>query len=184
MKLYKSPSEYRYCISTLSILADGNFSVGRKVFSTTPPFITFLILVRTNAAPFPGFTCWNSMIWYTLPSISSVMPFLKSPADIINDAPPWKYSLYLFYFILCIMVFQVLFSYLQLIYAIYVLPGRFLLQSPLKNDHLHPLPYVLLLNIMAVAGNWQVANCLIKKTKCQLFLTYIMPLITNGKPGN
>ena len=43
---------------------------------------------------------------------------------------------------------------------------------------------MLLLNIMAVIGNWQVANCLIKKTKCQPFLMYIMPLITNGKPAN
>ena len=43
---------------------------------------------------------------------------------------------------------------------------------------------MLLLNIMAVAGNWQVESCLIKKTKCQPFLMYIMPLITNGKPAN
>ena len=43
---------------------------------------------------------------------------------------------------------------------------------------------MLLLNIMAVIGNWQVASCLIKKTKCQPFLMYIMPLITNGKPAN
>ena len=43
---------------------------------------------------------------------------------------------------------------------------------------------MLLLNIMAVAGNWQVASCLIKKTKCQPFLMYIMPLITNGNQAN
>src|SRR5699024_463736 len=83
MKLYRSPSLYKYCISTRSIRACGNFSVGLKVFSTTPPLITFFNFVLTNAAPFPGLTCWNSIICTTLPSISSVRPFLKSPADII-----------------------------------------------------------------------------------------------------
>lgn len=34
------------------------------------------------------------------------------------------------------------------------------------------------------AGYWQVASCLIKKTKRQPFLMYIMPLITNGKLAN
>ena len=42
-------------MSTLSILAAGNFSVGRNVRSTTPPFTTSLILVLTNAAPLPAF---------------------------------------------------------------------------------------------------------------------------------
>lgn len=33
-------------------------------------------------------------------------------------------------------------------------------------------------------SNWELASCLIKKTKCQPFLMYIMPLITNGKLAN
>ena len=83
MKLNKSPSLYKYCISTRSIRACGNFSVGLKVLSIIPPLITFFNFVLTNAAPLPGLTCWNSIICTTLPSICSVRPFLKSPADII-----------------------------------------------------------------------------------------------------
>ena len=37
--------------------------------------------VLTKAAPFPGFTCWNSTTLNTFPSISNVVPFLKSPAE-------------------------------------------------------------------------------------------------------
>ena len=43
----------------------------------------FFILVRTKAAPLPGFTCWNSMTCMILPSYSKVLPFLKSPAVIV-----------------------------------------------------------------------------------------------------
>jgi len=49
-------------------------------YSTTAPVITFFIFVLTKAAPFPGFTCWNSITCMTFPSISNVTPFLKSPA--------------------------------------------------------------------------------------------------------
>src|SRR5699024_11502992 len=42
--------------------------------------ISFFIFVLTNAEPFPGFTCWNSTTLNTFPSISNVVPFLKSPA--------------------------------------------------------------------------------------------------------
>ena len=35
----------------------------------------------TKAEPFPGFTCWNSTTLNTFPSISNVVPFLKSPAE-------------------------------------------------------------------------------------------------------
>jgi hypothetical protein len=53
------------------------------------PVITFLYLVRTKAAPLPGFTCWNSTTVQTLPSFSKVTPLRKSPAVIvgINDPP-------------------------------------------------------------------------------------------------
>ena len=71
-------------VKILHVLAlDGYLSVGLNVFSVTAPEITLRILVRTNAAPFPGFTCWNSIICTTFPSISNVTPFLKSPAEII-----------------------------------------------------------------------------------------------------
>ena len=32
-----------------------------QMLSITEPVITFFIFVRTNAAPFPGLTCWNSI---------------------------------------------------------------------------------------------------------------------------
>ena len=63
-----------------ALIAGGNLSVGLKVFSTTAPEMTFLSFVRTKAAPLPGFTCWNSITCITFPSISNVIPFLKSPA--------------------------------------------------------------------------------------------------------
>src|SRR6266550_3395497 len=46
----------------------------------------FLSLVRTNAPPFPGFTCWKYTIWNRCPSISSTNPFLKS-AVVATDSP-------------------------------------------------------------------------------------------------
>ena len=36
------------------------------------------MLVRTNAEPLPGFTCWNSMISNGSPSTSIFRPFLNS----------------------------------------------------------------------------------------------------------
>ena len=67
-------------MSFLSMKAVGYLSLGLKVRSVTAPDITLRILVRTKAAPLPGFTCWNSIMEYTFPSISKVTPFLKSPA--------------------------------------------------------------------------------------------------------
>ena len=49
-------------MSFLSMKAVGYLSFGLNVFSVTAPEITLRILVRTNAAPLPGLTCWNSMI--------------------------------------------------------------------------------------------------------------------------
>ena len=72
------------------LTASCNFSVGLKVLSTTPPDITFLSLVLTHAAPLPGLTCKKSVTVNTCPSNSKVVPFLKSPADIIKAS-----SLYL-----------------------------------------------------------------------------------------
>ena len=55
----------------------GIFSPARNVLSTTEPDSMFLSFVRTNAPPFPGFTCWNSTMRQTCPSSSTCMPFLN-----------------------------------------------------------------------------------------------------------
>src|SRR3954469_11449033 len=54
-----------------------NFSPARKVLSITAPSAVRLSLVRTNAPPLPGFTCWNSTILKTVPSTSIWVPFLN-----------------------------------------------------------------------------------------------------------
>src|SRR4029079_6462684 len=85
MKTSESPSRYRYCISRLSMTASGTFSSARNVRSSTAPPATFLSLVRTNAPPLPGFTCWNSTT-VTRPSDGrlSAMPFLKSLDEMLK----------------------------------------------------------------------------------------------------
>src|SRR5665648_709501 len=45
--------------------------------STTRPLLSSLSLVRTNAPPLPGFTCWNSTMIHILLSYMMHMPFLK-----------------------------------------------------------------------------------------------------------
>src|SRR5437588_3256516 len=54
-----------------------NFSPARNVRSTTAPLSRFFSFVRTNAPPFPGFTCWNSTMRQTSPSTSMCIPFLN-----------------------------------------------------------------------------------------------------------
>src|SRR5919199_199440 len=61
----------------VSVRTRANFSPARKVRSTTAPESSALSLVRTNAPPLPGFTCWNSTIRQTSPSSSMCMPFLN-----------------------------------------------------------------------------------------------------------
>src|SRR5687768_8446118 len=61
-----------------SVKTRGNFSPARNVLSTTDPEPTLFNLVRTNAPPLPGFTCWNSRMRQTEPSISTCIPFLNS----------------------------------------------------------------------------------------------------------
>src|SRR4029453_6069059 len=78
MKWKPVSSRYRYCISRLSRVATSTGSSARKVLSRGRPVRTFLSLVRTNAPPLPGFTCWNSTTFMRLPSRLSVMPFLRS----------------------------------------------------------------------------------------------------------
>ena len=60
-----------------SVRTGRNFSPARKVLSITAPSSARLSLVRTNAPPLPGFTCWNSTILKTVPSTSMWVPFLN-----------------------------------------------------------------------------------------------------------
>src|SRR5919106_1386166 len=61
----------------VSVRMGRNFSPARKVLSSTAPSLERLSLVRTNAPPLPGFTCWNSTILKTVPSTSMWVPFLN-----------------------------------------------------------------------------------------------------------
>src|SRR6478736_1782418 len=72
------PSLYRYCMSRLSTFAVSTFRPALNVRSTTLPDRTFFSLVRTNAPPLPGLTCWNSMTVHSWPSILSTVPFFRS----------------------------------------------------------------------------------------------------------
>src|SRR3974390_3030018 len=49
-----------------------------KVGCRSRPLSKLLMLVRTNAEPFPGFTCWNSMISKGSPSTSIFRPLRNS----------------------------------------------------------------------------------------------------------
>src|SRR6266702_3291378 len=78
MKTNSSPSRYRYCISRLSTFATSTLTPALNVRSTTLPLMTLFSLVRTNAPPLPGLTCWNSTTFHSWPSMLRVMPFLSS----------------------------------------------------------------------------------------------------------
>src|SRR3954468_21058245 len=52
----------------------------------TLPSVVRLSLVRTNAGPLPGLTCWNSTILKIVPSTSMCVPFLNWLVLIIG----WK----------------------------------------------------------------------------------------------
>src|SRR4051794_10109953 len=81
MKTKSSPSLYRYCMSRLSTFAVSTLVPALKVLSTTLPDSTALSLVRTNAGPLPGLTCWNSTTDQSWPSRFSTMPFFRSFVD-------------------------------------------------------------------------------------------------------
>src|SRR5947209_7704638 len=57
-----------------SVRTGRNFSPARKVRSMTLPSEARRSLVRTNAPPLPGLTCWNSTILKTVPSTSMWLP--------------------------------------------------------------------------------------------------------------
>src|SRR6478735_2638951 len=65
------------------MVASVTFSSARNVRSMTEPVRTFLSLVRTNAPPLPGFTCWNSTTWTRPSGRSSAMPFLRSLVEML-----------------------------------------------------------------------------------------------------
>src|SRR6266480_4799664 len=78
MKTNSSPSAYRYCIVRLSTVAVSTFVPALKVLSTTLPERTFFSVVRTNAPPLPGLTCWNSTTDHSSPSRLRTSPFFRS----------------------------------------------------------------------------------------------------------
>src|SRR5207248_9658326 len=78
MNTNSSPSAYRYCMVRLSTVAVSTFVPALNVLSTTLPESTFFSVVRTNAPPLPGFTCWNSTTDHSSPSRLSTRPFFRS----------------------------------------------------------------------------------------------------------
>src|SRR2546423_322023 len=69
-----------------SVRTGRNFSPARKVRSITAPSLARRSLVRTNAPPLPGFTCWNSMILNTVPSTSMCDPLRNWLVEIMRWA--------------------------------------------------------------------------------------------------
>src|SRR3979409_269654 len=65
-------------MSRLSTVAVSTFTPALNVLSTTLPDSTCLSLVRTNAGPLPGLTCWNSTTVQSCPSRFSTRPFFRS----------------------------------------------------------------------------------------------------------
>src|SRR6202050_2109901 len=72
-------------MSRLSMIACSSFSSARYVRSITAPLRTFLSLVRTNAPPLPGFTCWNSTTLNRPSGRSRLMPFFRSLVETAMD---------------------------------------------------------------------------------------------------
>src|SRR6266545_676764 len=62
----------------LSTVAVSTLVPALNVRSTTLPDSTFFSVVRTNAPPLPGLTCWNSTTVHNWPSRLSTSPFLRS----------------------------------------------------------------------------------------------------------
>src|SRR5262249_5798552 len=89
-----------------SVNTRSNFSPARKVRSTTEPESIDFSLVRTNAPPLPGFTCWNSTMRQVWPSSSMCIPLRTSFVETGGTArarlakrlsgragqPPWSAS--------------------------------------------------------------------------------------------
>src|SRR5215212_5150955 len=65
-------------MSRLSTVAVSTLTPALKVLSTTLPDSTFFKVVRTNAPPLPGLTCWNDTTVQSWPSRLSTSPFFRS----------------------------------------------------------------------------------------------------------
>src|SRR5690349_23779247 len=65
-------------MSRRSTVAVSTLVPALKVLSTTLPVITFFSVVRTNAPPLPGLTCWNAVTVHSWPSRLSTRPFFRS----------------------------------------------------------------------------------------------------------
>src|SRR5438067_6020876 len=78
MKTNSPPSRYRNVIARLSTVAVSTLVPALNVLSTTLPDSTFFRVVRTNAPPLPGLTCWNSTTVQSWPSRLRTSPFLRS----------------------------------------------------------------------------------------------------------
>src|ERR1700734_4246126 len=72
-------------MSLLSMIAWSSFSAARYVRSITAPLRRFLGLVRTNAPPLPGLTCWNSTTLKRPSGRSRLMPFFRSLVETAMD---------------------------------------------------------------------------------------------------
>src|SRR4051794_41170631 len=81
MKTKSSPSRYRYWKSRRSTFSMSTFAPALYVLSTTFPVTTFFSLVRTNAPPLPGLTCWNSTTFQSWPSMLSTTPLRMSAVE-------------------------------------------------------------------------------------------------------
>src|SRR5690554_5833321 len=86
MKTKLSPSLYRYWKSLRSTVSVSIFAPALKVRSTVFPVRTFFTLVRTNAPPLPGLTCWNSMTVQSPPSMLRTTPFLMSAVEAMRKS--------------------------------------------------------------------------------------------------
>src|SRR5271154_268417 len=67
------------------MMAWSSFSSARYVRSITAPLRRFLSLVRTNAPPLPGLTCWNSTTLKRPSGRSRLMPFFRSLVETAMD---------------------------------------------------------------------------------------------------
>src|SRR3954451_20994283 len=72
-------------MSRLSTVAMSTLVPALNVLSTTLPLTTFFSVVRTNAPPLPGLTCWNSITDQSPLSRSSTMPFLRSFVEAMSS---------------------------------------------------------------------------------------------------
>src|SRR5580765_7617750 len=69
-----------------------NFSPARNVRSTTAALSSDFSLVRTNAPPLPGFTCWKSTMRQVCPSSSMCIPvrnwFVETTSATAGECSP------------------------------------------------------------------------------------------------